>query len=156
MKADQTNVSNSFRKQLKILDCDLRYDETRTRRSRRSLCFPGLAPRLSSLQEADNTQRSMKLPSKCKIQNTSVTTRSHSGFTVILGVYRAFNGQYVYLNAHIIISWKTKMFPWRGHLVFRARGTVRDLLRNAHSILITQPSVGRKFTRNVLMYSECR
>lgn len=98
----------------------------------------------------------MKLPSKCKIQNTSVTTRSHSDFTVILGVYRAFNGQYVYLNAHIIISWKTKMFPWRGRLVFRARRTVRDLLRNAHSILITQPSVGRKFTRNVLMYSNGR
>lgn len=102
------------------------------------------------------TQRIMKLPSKCKIQNTSVTTRSHSGFTVILGVYRAFNGQYVYLNAHIIISWKTKMFPWRGHLAFGARGTVRDSLRNAHSILITQPSVGRKFTRNVLMYFDGR
>lgn len=48
------------------------------------------------------------------------------------------------------------MFPWRERLVFRARGDVRDLLRNAHSILITQPSVGRKFTRNVLMYSDGR
>lgn len=47
---------------------------------------------------------------------------AHSSFTVILGVYRAFNGQYVYLNAHIIISWKTKMFPWSGRLVFSARG----------------------------------
>jgi hypothetical protein len=72
----------------------------------------------------------------CKIQITSITTHSHSGFTVILGVYRAFNGQYVYLNAHIIISWKTKMFPWCGRLAFRARRDARDSLRNAHDILI--------------------
>lgn len=77
-----------------------------------------------------------KSPSICKIRITSLTTRSHSGFTVILGVYRAFNGQYVYLNAHIIISWKTKMFPWSRPLVFRARGGARALLRNARAILI--------------------
>lgn len=72
----------------------------------------------------------------CKIQRTYVSTRSHSGFTVILGVYRAFNGQYVYLNAYIITSWKTKMFPWCGRLAFRARLAARDSRANAHHILI--------------------
>lgn len=78
----------------------------------------------------------MKSPDACKIRITYITTHSHSSFTVILGVYRAFNGQYVYLNAHIIISWKTKMFPWCRRLVFSARLATRDQLRNALAILI--------------------
>lgn len=80
--------------------------------------------------------RVVKIPLSCKIQITSLTTHSRSGFTVIRGVYRAFNGQYVYLNAHIIISWKTKMFPWRGRLAFRARRAARDSPRDARTILI--------------------
>lgn len=79
-----------------------------------------------------NSQRLKRLSNSRHV----ATTHSHPSFSVILGVYRAFNGQYVYLNAHIIISWKTKMFPWRVRLSCAARLTTRDSLANAATILI--------------------